>query len=33
MSHVDIYFSDKQHIQQNSRKALLIGMEVCQKPV
>ena len=28
-----MYFSDKQDAQQNSRKALFIGIEVCQKPV
>ena len=28
-----MYFSDKQDAQQNSPKALFIGIEVCQKPV
>ena len=28
-----MYFSDKQDAQQNSQKALFIGIEVCQKPV
>ena len=33
MSYVDIYFPNKQDVQQNSQQALFIGIKVCQKPV